>query len=110
MPIRPENRKFYSRQAGWPRIRGELLARAKNRCERCGVPNGMLLSSGVRVVLTIAHLDQDPSNNDASNLQALCQRCHLNHDRPFNVPKQAETRRRRKDAARPLLRMAGEAQ
>ena len=33
------------------------------------------------VVLATAHLDQDPSNNDSRNLAALCQRCHLQHDR-----------------------------
>ena len=35
-----------------------------------------------RVILASAHLDHDPSNNDPSNLAALCQRCHLAHDRP----------------------------
>lgn len=35
----------------------------------------------VTVVLTIAHLDQVPEHNDESNLAALCQRCHLQHDR-----------------------------
>lgn len=33
------------------------------------------------VVLATAHLDQDPGNNASSNLAALCQRCHLAHDR-----------------------------
>lgn len=33
------------------------------------------------VVLTIAHLDHDVSNNDHSNLAALCQRCHNRHDK-----------------------------
>lgn len=37
----------------------------------------------VRFVLTTAHLDQDPNNNDPSNLAALCSVCHLAHDRPF---------------------------
>lgn len=41
-----------------------------------------------RVVLASAHRDHDPSNNDLRNLAALCQRCHLTHDRP-------EHRRRR---------------
>lgn len=36
-----------------------------------------------RFCLTVAHLDQNPSNNDRSNLKALCTGCHLNHDRPF---------------------------
>jgi len=34
------------------------------------------------VVLATAHLDQDPGNNALRNLAALCQRCHLAHDRP----------------------------
>lgn len=41
-----------------------------------------------RVVLASAHLDHDPANNAGHNLAALCQRCHLLHDRP-------EHRRRR---------------
>lgn len=41
-----------------------------------------------RVVLASAHLDHDPGNNAMRNLAALCQRCHLTHDR-------AEHRRRR---------------
>ncbi|WP_267383063.1 hypothetical protein [Sphingomonas sp. GC_Shp_2] len=34
------------------------------------------------VVLASAHLDHDPGNNQQRNLAALCQRCHLAHDRP----------------------------
>lgn len=33
-----------------------------------------------KIVLTIAHLDHDITNNDPSNLKALCQRCHLSLD------------------------------
>ena len=36
-----------------------------------------------RFCLAVAHLDQNPANNDRSNLKALCTGCHLNHDRPF---------------------------
>ena len=42
-----------------------------------------------RVVLATAHLDHDPTNNRPRNLKALCQRCHMLHDR-------AEHRRRRR--------------
>lgn len=35
----------------------------------------------VKIILTVAHLDRDTHNNEHSNLAALCQRCHLNHDR-----------------------------
>ena len=41
-----------------------------------------------RVVLATAHLDHDPGNSRPGNLRALCQRCHMIHDRP-------EHRRRR---------------
>jgi hypothetical protein len=34
-----------------------------------------------RVVLATAHRDHDPTNNRLSNPVALCQRCHLQHDR-----------------------------
>ena len=38
-----------------------------------------------RVVLAAAHLDHDPGNNRPRNVRALCQRCHLVHDRPEHV-------------------------
>jgi hypothetical protein len=34
-------------------------------------------------VLTVAHLNQDPSDNDPTNLRALCAPCHLRHDAPY---------------------------
>ncbi len=60
----------------------------------------------VKIVITIAHLDQDPHNNAEANLVALCQWCHLRHDRRQHVENASETRKTRKDAARPLLRLA----
>ncbi len=33
------------------------------------------------IVLTVAHLDHDPTNNDHSNLLGICQRCHNKYDR-----------------------------
>lgn len=33
-----------------------------------------------KIVITTAHLDRDPANNDRANLAALCQRCHLRYD------------------------------
>lgn len=47
---------------------------------------GVLDSGGgkfITIVLTIAHLDHDISNNDHSNLKALCQRCHNRYDRNY---------------------------
>jgi 5-methylcytosine-specific restriction endonuclease McrA len=36
-----------------------------------------------RFLLTVAHLDQEPSNNSPENLKALCAPCHLRYDTEF---------------------------
>ena len=41
----------------------------------------LALATTTRVVLSTAHRDHDPTNNRPRNLAALCQRCHLAHDR-----------------------------
>jgi hypothetical protein len=48
-----------------------------------------------RVVLAAAHLDCDPANNRLRNLRALCQRCHMLHDRPHHLAQRRITYRRR---------------
>ncbi len=100
MPISAENKKRYP--ANWKAIRAEILERADQCCEMCGVPNrwhrnrrtgeitdcawtveNWTLIDGdlvTKIVLTIAHLDHTPENCDPSNLRALCQRCHLTYD------------------------------
>lgn len=44
------------------------------------------------VVLTIAHLDHTPENNDPANLKALCQKCHLGYDKDLRRVNSAKTR------------------
>lgn len=62
--------------------------RANNRCEWCGAVNYEPHPvTGSKVILTVAHIDQRKSNNRFSNLAALCQRCHLNHDRKHHIHK-----------------------
>jgi len=56
----------------------------------------------VQCILTVAHLDHNPRDNQDSNLKALCQWCHLNYDRLHHK----ETRCEHKDASRPLLQEA----
>jgi hypothetical protein len=88
-------------------IRPAILERAKHCCEQCGVANyatgsrdlagnwhttkqicnmnsdvgygyfGTYGVKDIKIVLTIAHLDHDITNNDPANLKALCQKCHL---------------------------------
>ncbi len=89
----------------YSRIRPAILSRAANRCEGspaypdCRAANHAPHPvTGSRVVLTIAHMDHDPGNNDPGNLRALCQRCHLTYDARLHAERAAETRRKRKDA------------
>ena len=44
-----------------------------------------------KVYLACAHLDHDLANNEASNLAALCQRCHMIHDRPHHLARRRIT-------------------
>ena len=37
-----------------------------------------------KVIITVAHLDHNEKNDDESNLRALCQRCHILHDKVDN--------------------------
>lgn len=41
------------------------------------------LETPQRFTLTVAHLDQNPMNDEPANLKALCAPCHLNHDRDY---------------------------
>lgn len=62
------------------------FTRAQNKCEWCGAANGQPHpKTGSKVVLTVAHVDQDRNNNRFDNLAALCQRCHLGHDRGMHA-------------------------
>src|SRR3954447_2283129 len=59
-----------------------------------------------RVVLAAAHLDHDPAHcgRKHRNVRALCQRCHLLHDRPEHRRRIRLTLRRRSGLRRPVLR------
>lgn len=113
MPIKPENRKHYTKAAGWPDVRAAIRKRAADYlgrpcCELCGAPNGAYIVrtknapgkwhpspvhlTGIRVVITIAHLNQDPTDNRMVNLLALCQRCHNRIDAPWRQRNAAATR------------------
>ena len=106
MPIKDKNKY----PANWKEIRARILDRAGHRCEGsprypdCRVMNGSTHpATGSKVVLTIAHMDHDPSNNAEGNLRALCQRCHLTHDAQQHADNARKTRRDRNDQDRPLL-------
>jgi len=96
-----------------------IRQRSGNRCEECGVCNGATVMSItakkvrkfktvyrkvwhkswtselppgaklVKVVLTVAHLDNDAHNHsvDLARLKHLCQRCHLKADAYYKAIK-----------------------
>lgn len=63
----------------------------------------------IKVVLTVAHLDHDTTNNDESNLKALCQKCHLRHDAKEHGKHAAQTRRNKRDQATGQMRLIDDA-
>ncbi|AWI87945.1 hypothetical protein C0214_06370 [Methylobacterium sp. DM1] len=58
------------------------------------LPTGTVIET-TRVYLAYAHLDHDPGNNDPKNLKALCQRCHILHDRAEHLRQRCLTYRHR---------------
>lgn len=108
----PTDRSRYSPE--WPKIARQVKDSAGWCCCRCSRPCrkpnedwaefgtraialGWALELHVpkRFVLTTAHLDQNPANNDLANLAALCAPCHLAHDRPYLL----HNRRRKRERA-----------
>ena len=107
MPIRPENKARYP--DNWKELRAQVLVRAEDICEcrgQCGnnhyedpalhyldFPEERCLAAnhqthpitGSEVVLTVAHLDHRPENNNLNNLMAMCQRCHNKYDSPNSI-------------------------
>lgn len=75
---------------------GDVFSEVNGR--RIGSARGSEYEAGrfTRIVLTVAHLDHDTTNNDDSNLAALCQKCHLAHDRDQHTKNARATRRARK--------------
>jgi hypothetical protein len=104
MPIRPENRGRYP--ADWKHISHRIrFVRAAGRCEcigecgrgthdgRCPNLHGQpAYGTGSTVVLTTAHLNHTPEDCHEDNLRAMCQGCHLHHDRDHHATTAATTR------------------
>ena len=73
---------------------GELTYKqARQLVNHC---NGLCEDNLIVIVLTIAHLDHDISNNDLSNLKALCQKCHLDYDKDYHKKNSRETIKKKK--------------
>lgn len=97
--------------ANWPEIAHAIKQAANWHCQSCGRRcrqpgqdwqafillakiDAIAATKPQRHTLTVAHLDQDPGNNDPANLRALCAPCHLNYDRPF-LPHNRQAKRER---------------
>jgi len=118
MPIRPQHKWLYP--FDWVELSKLVrFTRASGRCEFCSrphgetiecVPDGRWLDEGTwrdrrgravrqpniqshttRVILATCHLNHDPSDCRPRNLKALCQRCHIIHDRPEHLRRRAIT-------------------
>lgn len=85
--VLPDGRWFDQAAGSWRDARGRQ-ARFPTLLEAIDI-------SHTRVVLAAAHLDANPRNNRRRNLRALCQRCHLQHDRPWHRFQRWLTIRRR---------------
>ena len=83
-----DGRWWDEERSAWRDGRGRALPRLK-------LPEGAAVKH-TKVVLATAHLDHDPTNNPARNLKALCQRCHMLHDREEHRRRRWITYRRRK--------------
>lgn len=98
-------------------IRPEILKRDKYTCNDCGAVHrqyGYYVGNQffplddhfqidwatkqghkvTKIHLQIAHIDQNPANNDYSNLQSKCPKCHLRFDNQFNAAKRLMRRNR----------------
>ncbi len=116
MPIKPEKKKLYA--ANWKEIVAVVRKRSNDQCELCGAGNQFIIvrdkqfpanwlyqakdmepidyyRQPIRVVLTVAHINQDPTDNRMVNLLHLCQRCHNRIDLPYRMDNAAKTRGRK---------------
>lgn len=95
-------------------IRPAILLRAGQACEGsprypdCRAKNGQKHPvTGSMVVLTVAHLDHVTTHNEADNLRAWCQRCHLTYDANQHTKNARHTRRSQKINVRQLTLWGG---
>jgi hypothetical protein len=88
----------------WPEIERACKDRAGWICEWCSVDHGTMrigkkYKRPYKVILSGAHLNHDPSDNRDENLIALCQECHLCHDRWQHVESCRRTKQRKRREA-----------
>lgn len=94
--------------ADWSEIRRGILDRSCGLCEcggECGLHAGQRCEEVDRqpakhalgrIILTIAHLNHDTTDNRPENLRAFCQRCHLRYDADHHRRNASATRERKR--------------
>jgi hypothetical protein len=82
---------FDDQEGGYSYPDGQLIRLSE-------IPGEYDISKGIRVVLTVAHLNHDITDNSDGNLAALCQRCHLRHDSQHHASNSKRTRAAKKVA------------
>lgn len=101
----PMDKSKYPRD--WNAISKAKRTAAGWRCEWCGIDQGAVATSTkgqpYKIVLTVAHIDQNTENNNPDNLAALCQPCHLRHDAGQHAANARQTRQKKKAAIQPGL-------
>jgi hypothetical protein len=114
MPTRPELLPRYPDD--WWKISAQIrFGRAEGRCEctgicgtrhahgRCDQRDGSPATwsgargRGLKVVLTVAHLDHVPEHCEPDNLAAMCQACHLRHDQEHHQAVKREQAREERE-------------
>lgn len=82
----------------WPAIALAHKEAASWTCQRCGAQRGQQIRNRhgdlVDVTITVAHLQHDPWNRNAS-LEVLCSRCHLLYDASQSAFKRRQMQRAR---------------
>ena len=88
----PVNRNLYPRN--WNSIALSVKEAVDWRCQCCGKncykpgekPEDLTRSDWTADILQVHHRNHDPSQNQVSNLQAVCAACHLNLHRSKYSP------------------------
>lgn len=57
----------------WPLIAGKVKAEMNYKCEECGATRDLKR----KIRITVHHRDCNPRNNERTNLQVLCNKCHI---------------------------------
>ena len=92
---RPNGVTVYVVDGGWIDPKTGQLTDTRGEDEGCVRMSEWPEGRFVFTVLTVAHLDHQPENNDPENLRALCQRCHLRWDAKHHAAEARKTRRKR---------------